>query len=193
LRVLRAVDRGLQSLEDLATETKGNAKRKAESARQLLLAVDSLVFRLYILINANAQLVRPEDKPLPDDSVRAFFKESVGLWDSIVSADTEYRRPVGPSTAHHLMESFNHLLALDPERIVRLTRYLITGHTFGYEFDQMAIGEFVKFAEKVLADHREVLRDETSAVRFAEILDVFVRAGWPAATQIVLKMDAAIR
>jgi uncharacterized protein (DUF1778 family) len=57
----------------------------------------------------------------------------------------------------------------------------------------MAIGEFVKFAEKVLADHREVLRDETSAVRFAEILDVFVRAGWPAATQIVLKMDAAIR
>ena len=193
LRVLRAVDRGLRSLEDLATETKGNGKRKAESARQLLLAVDSLVFRLYILINANAQLVRPEDKPLPDDSVRAFFEESVGLWDSIVSADTEYRRPVGPSTAHHLMESFNHLLVLAPERIVRLTRYLITGRTFGYEFDQMAIGEFVKFAEKILADHREVLRDETNAVVFAEILDVFVRAGWPAATQIVLKMDAAIR
>jgi len=193
LRVLRAVDRGLQSLEGSASETKGNAKRKTESARQLLMAVDSLVFRLYILINANAQLVRPEDKPLPEDAVRVFVKESVGLWDSIVSADTGYRRPMGPSTAHHLMESFNHLLALDPERVVRLTRYLITGRTFGYEFDQMAIGEFVNFAEKVLADHREVLRDETNAVRFAEILDVFVRAGWPAAAQIVLKMDAAIR
>jgi hypothetical protein len=193
LRVLRAVDLGLQSLEDPISQTKRGAKGREESANQLLMAVDTLAFRLYILINANAQLARPEDKPLPDDAVRAFFRESVELWDSIVSADTGYRRPMGPSTAHHLMESFNHLLAVDPDHILKLTRCLITGRTLGYEFDQMAIGEFVKFAEKLMADHRELLRDETNAVRFAEILDVFVRAGWPVATQIVLRMDAAVR
>jgi hypothetical protein len=56
----------------------------------------------------------------------------------------------------------------------------------------MAITEFVKFAEKLLADHREWLRDRTNAVRLAQILDVFVQVGWPAAMQIALKMDPAL-
>ena len=193
LRVLGAVDLGLQTLEDPLVKTRRTTKKRAESARQLLMAADTVAFRLYILVNANAQLVRQEDNPLPDSAVRALFGESIELWDALVSANTEYRRPMGPSTAHHLMESFNHLLAVNPERILKLTQRLITGRTFGYEFDQMAIGEFVKFAEKFLADHRELLRDGTSAVRFADILDVFVRAGWPAATQIVLQMDSAVR
>ncbi len=91
------------------------------------------------------------------------------------------------------MESFNFLLQFDPAHILSLAARLITGRTFGYHFDELAIGEFVKFAEKILADHRELLRDPTNAVRFGEILDVFVSAGWPAATQIVTRLDAAVR
>jgi hypothetical protein len=91
------------------------------------------------------------------------------------------------------MESFNRLLRFNPEHVLKLAWRLITGRTLGYQFDQMAIGEFVTFAEKILADHRALLREEVNAVRFAEILDVFVSAGWPQATQIVLRMDAAVR
>jgi hypothetical protein len=57
----------------------------------------------------------------------------------------------------------------------------------------MAIREFARFSEKILADYKELLRDKGNATRFAEILDVFVEAGWPAATQIVLTMDEAVR
>lgn len=161
--------------------------------QQLLLAVDRLVFRLHMIINANPQYQQPDDKPASDHIVRDFFKESAGLWDAVVSADSDYRRPIGPSTVHHLVESFNRLLPFNPEHVLKLAWRLITGRTLGYQFDQMAIGEFVGFAEKILVDHRALLREEVNAVRFAEILDVFVSAGWPQATQIVLRMDAAVR
>jgi hypothetical protein len=193
LRILAAVDDAFRSMEGPLRATKRRAANRAEAVQQLLVTVDRLVFRLHMIINANPQLQQPGDKPASDQVVRDFFKESAGLWDAVVSADSDYRRPIGPSTAHHLMESFNRLLPFNPEHVLKLAWRLITGRTLGYQFDQMAIGEFVGFAEKILADHRALLREEVNAVRFAEILDVFVSAGWPQATQIVLRMDAAVR
>jgi hypothetical protein len=193
LRILDAVDHAFRSIEGPLSAPKRGAANRAEAVQQLLVTVDRLVFRLHMIINANPQLQQPDDKPASDQVVRDFFKESAELWDAVVSADSDYRRPIGPSTAHHLMESFNRLLPFNPEHVLKLAWRLITGRTLGYQFDQMAIGEFVGFAEKILADHRALLREEVNAVRFAEILDVFVSAGWPQATQIVLRMDAAVR
>lgn len=193
LRILATVDRAFRSIDGPVRTTKRSVAKRAETVQQLLVAVDRLVFRLHMIINANPQYQQPDDKPASDQVVRDFFKESAGLWDAVVSADSDYRRPIGPSTAHHLMESFNRLLPFNPEHVLKLVWRLITGRTFGYQFDQMAIGEFVGFAEKILADHKALLREEVNAVRFAEILDVFVSAGWPQATQIVLRMDAAVR
>jgi hypothetical protein len=147
-----------------------------------------LALRLHTITKELAQLKLGEG-----DALAVFLKESRPLWDALVSADTNYRRPMAPSTAHQLMESFNFLLQFDPPHILRLAARLITGRTFGYHFDELAIGEFVKFAEKILADHKEILRDPTNAVLFGEILDIFVSAGWPAATQIVTRLDAAVR
>jgi hypothetical protein len=193
LRILAAVDQAFRSIDGPVSTAKRSVAKRAETVQQLLLAVDRLVFRLHMIINANPQYQRPDDKPAREHVVRDFFNESAGLWDAVVSADSDYRRPIGPSTAHHLMESFNRLLPFNPEHVLKLAWRLITGRTLGYQFDQMAIGEFVGFAEKILADHRALLREELNAVRFAEILDVFVSAGWPQATQIVLRMDAAVR
>ena len=67
------------------------------------------------------------------------------------------------------------------------------GTYVGYHFDSFAITEFEKLAEQVLADHKELLRDGPNALHFAEILDVFVSAGWPRAMQIVTLLDKAIR
>jgi hypothetical protein len=193
LRILAAVDRGFRIIEERSSTARRGAMRRAEAAKQLLMTVDSLVFRLYLIIKANPQLIRLGESSLSDEHVPVFFEETAELWDAVVSADTEYRCPMGPSTAHHLMESFNRLLPIDPGRVLKLAWRLITGRTFGYEFDQMAIGEFVSFADKILSEHRELLRDEVNALHFAEILDVFVSAGWPDATRLVLRMDSAVR
>jgi hypothetical protein len=57
----------------------------------------------------------------------------------------------------------------------------------------MAIAEFVDFAEVVLSEHRYLLRDETSARQFSDLLDLFVAVGWPQAVQMVTHLDEALR
>lgn len=193
LRVLAAVDRGFRAMEARPNVSNRSLKKRSERVKQLLLAVDRLVFRLHVMINADPKLARPEDKSLGDELVGILFQETASVWDAVVSADGDYRRPMGPSTAHQLMESFNRLLPFDPERILRLAWWLITGRTMGYQFDAMAVGEFVTFTEKILADHKGLLRDAVNISRFSEILDVFAKAGWPEATRIVLRMDSAVR
>lgn len=192
-RVIAAVDRGFQFLERKSRATGRTTAKSRESWTHLVMTLDTLVFKLKLLVNADPQLTPPNGKPTSDPAVREFFKESTDLWNAIVNLDSNYRHPIGPSTAHNLMESFNKLLSYDMARVLRLTARLITGRTFGYQFDSFAITEFVKFSEKVLADHREVLGESVNALYFAEILDVFVNAGWPDATQIVSRLDAAIR
>jgi hypothetical protein len=192
LRLLGAVDQGLQNFENKLGTGRRGSRKSAEKATQLLMVCERLVFQLYLIINANPQIAT-DQKKLTDPKVEVFFAETSGVWEAVVSANSPYRRPMGPSTAHHLLECFNRLLPFNPGQVLSLAWWLITGRTFGYQFDQMAIAEFVRFAEQILADHKTMLRDRTNAVRFAEILDVFVSAGWPDATRIVLELDDAIR
>lgn len=52
----------------------------------------------------------------------------------------------------------------------------------GYQSDEMAIAEVVRFAEIIMADHKEILKDPTNAVNLVFIFDQFVEFGWPQAT-----------
>jgi KaiC/GvpD/RAD55 family RecA-like ATPase len=192
-RVIAAVDRGFQVLEERSKTNVRATPKGRESFKHLLMTLDTLVLKLKLLVNADPELTPLDRKPTSDSAVGTFFRESVDLWNAIVSADSEYRHPIGPSTAHNLMESFNKLFSYDPAHVLKLAARLISGRTFGYEFDSFAIREFVKFSEKLLADYKDLLRESTNALYFAEILDVFVNAGWPDATQIVTRLDAAIR
>jgi len=55
----------------------------------------------------------------------------------------------------------------------------------------MAISECVEFAEVLLSEHRDLLREEDSARQFSDLLDLFVDVGWPQAIQLVTRIDEA--
>jgi hypothetical protein len=57
----------------------------------------------------------------------------------------------------------------------------------------MALGEIVKLVERVLADHKDVLRETGVTNALGEMLDIFVRAGWQQAMQITFRLDQAVR
>jgi hypothetical protein len=109
--------------------------------------------------------------------------------------------PTGPqhkgllpaSTTHHLVELFRTTVCYDPARVLQLTADLFKGFNMGYQSDQKAIGEVVRFAEIIMADHKEILKDPTNAANLAFILDQFVEFGWPQATQVLMKLDTAVR
>jgi hypothetical protein len=101
---------------------------------------------------------------------------------------------LAPRTAHHLMETMNVLLAIDPASILHFAAAVCRASSaLSYQFDSMAIGEMVKLVEHVLADHKQILRDTQAANALGEILDIFVKAGWPEAVQLTFRLDQAIR
>jgi len=48
-------------------------------------------------------------------------------------------------------------------------------------------------AERILADHRDALQFKETATALGEILDRFVKAGWPEAVRLVFRVDEAVR
>lgn len=70
---------------------------------------------------------------------------------------------------------------------------LAGGQRGGYSLDSMAVGTFVQVAERVLADHRGVLRNPECLTALREICDVFVEAGWPQAHQLVFGLEQIFR
>jgi hypothetical protein len=99
-----------------------------------------------------------------------------------------------PHTAHYLLQALNALLSYDPSTVIRLVAALCrAGASLNYHFEGMAITEIVRFAQKVLADHKDVLKQTDAALYMGEVLDIFVRAGWPDALQLTFKLDEAVR
>lgn len=57
----------------------------------------------------------------------------------------------------------------------------------------MAISEVVKLVDHSLGDHKDALKDPSIATALGEILDLFVRAGWPDALRLTFKLAQAMR
>jgi hypothetical protein len=99
-----------------------------------------------------------------------------------------------PQTAHYLMQTFNQVLQYDPVAVITYSAAVCRAATqFSYQYDPMAIDEMTKLVERVLADHKAVLRNPVAASAIGELLDTFVTASWPAAMTLTFRLDEAIR
>jgi hypothetical protein len=98
-----------------------------------------------------------------------------------------------PTVAHHLAEICEAYMDVDPRgTLVRLALIVRAGRAHRYESDQLAAGLMVRLIERYLAEYRHLLRgakDLQSALR--EILETFV--GWPAALQLIYRLDDVFR
>jgi hypothetical protein len=169
-------------------------EREKEILKGALTVIDSAVFQLYLLFRVNEHLVRENLPKLDDPQRRKLFNELDPIWKLMLG-------PIGPGhkgllpaqTTHHLVELFRTTVSYDPARVLQLTADLFKGFNMRYQSDQMAIAEVVRFTEIILADHREILKELTNAANLAFILDQFVEFGWSQATQLLMKLDSAVR
>jgi hypothetical protein len=52
----------------------------------------------------------------------------------------------------------------------------------------------VKLVERYLAEHRALFREDAACRQaLLEMLDIFVKAGWPAARQLTYRLDEVFR
>jgi hypothetical protein len=64
----------------------------------------------------------------------------------------------------------------------------------GYQFEQMAADLVVRLVERYLAEYRELLQNDPKCRQaLVELLDTFVRAGWPAARQLTYRLEEIFR
>lgn len=194
-RALRCADAVISEYFNTPTpDSADEFEREQQRLKGALTIIDSAVFQLYLLFRVNEHLVRENLPPLNDPQRQKLFKDLDPIWELLLG-------PIGPQhkgllpaqTTHHLVELFRTTVPYDPPRVLQLTANLFKGFNMGYQSDQMAITEVVRFAEIILADHKDILKEPTHAANLAFILDQFVEFGWPQATRLLMKLDNAVR
>jgi hypothetical protein len=91
--------------------------------------------------------------------------------------------------AHHLIQALETFIPLDPPGVFALIAQAVkSAEQGGYSNESMAADLIVRIVQRYLADYRAVFTDRARLDDLMDCLDVFVRAGWPAAQALTFKL-----
>lgn len=161
-----------------------------ELAPSLAQLAERAAKELYFGSGAYDQKSRRDDRtPLSDQQRARFFDD---LHEAFQALGDIGRAAV----AHPLIETLNSLLPYSPDAILlEAARIVQRARGGGLGGEQLAHGEIVNMVERVLANHRDLLRREDSRYRVAllDLLDVFVEQGWREATALTFRVHEIYR
>ena len=158
-----------------------------EAAKSLAQVIDGIGSTLYFSSGAFKGGDHEEERPTREQEVR-LFRETLPVLELLASVGL-------PRLAHHLVETLEHFVEVDPERIFLLIgRTVQAGRRGGYQFDSLAADLMVRVVERFLAEYRYLFR-QSAECRNALLatLDVFVTAGWPSARQLTYGLEEIFR
>jgi hypothetical protein len=97
--------------------------------------------------------------------------------------------------AHHLVEMSVRMIDQRPQQTLLTVRDIVTqvGAQSGYTADTLGVGACVTFVERILADHRSLLRNPDNLAALRQICDGFIDAGWPQAHKLVFGIEQIFR
>jgi hypothetical protein len=155
--------------------------------KQAMKLIDRVGMELYFASGAYEATQQPGLTD-PTDAQRRLYAESSAIIDGLVDIGA-------PSIAHHLLETLEHFIDVDPRGVfMRIVGTIRAGRSWGYQYDTMAEGVFVRLVERYLAEHRTMLlQDDECRSALLEILDTFVRAGWQSARRITYGLSDIYR
>jgi hypothetical protein len=189
--LIRILTNVYKKLDELTNDQSG--RDKTEDFKTLLTIIDEVAIRIFFALDASPYRSGGE-RALDDESRRSIYFEV----QPVIELLTVRRTVTGvhylvPSTALHLMQTLNAVLAYDPANVVQYAAAVCeAGSKLNFHFDSEAIGEMVKLVEHVLADHREILKEPAVADALGDMLDKFVSV-WPQAMGLTFRLDQAIR
>jgi hypothetical protein len=171
-----------------------NSEEKAKAINKLLDHVDEVAMRVYFSLDLKTELRMPDRALEEEDRRRVYFELKPLIAALATGSGGVARHHLRPRTAHFLMEIFTGVLRYEPGEMIKLAaKTCKAASALSYQFDAMAISEVVKLVERSLADYKEALKDPSVATALGEMLDLFVRAGWPEALRLTFKLDDAVR
>ncbi|NPA76202.1 MAG: hypothetical protein GXN93_00400 [Candidatus Diapherotrites archaeon] len=161
-----------------------------ETVKSLLHLIDRIATEVYFAsgaYDARRQKQKREVHEITPQSKR-FYEEAGRILDTLAEASL-------PSVAHYLLETLEYFIPLDPRGVfLRIHRVVSTGQQAGYQYESMAAELIVRLVERYLADYRPLLQEDDDCRKaLIEVLDVFVRAGWPSARRLAYRLEEIFR
>lgn len=175
------------------TSTITEPKERADAIMAVMRHIDEVASRIYFALDIEPGLRTPE-RSLTEEQRRSLYFELKPIVSALAEGSPTSEHHLLPRTAHYVLQTLNGVVGYDPAAIIKLAAQVCNAASaFSYQFDAMAIREVVQLVDRSLADHKDTLKDPSVAGALGEILDIFVRAGWPDALQLTFKLDQAIR
>jgi hypothetical protein len=150
---------------------------------EALKGIDEVASRIHLTSGAISH--GNAEAPAPDV---AFFKQAMPLLKALASM-------AHPHTAHALIETLAFFVPLDPAGVLLLIAQSVKASAVNnYQYEPLAENLIVKTVERYLAEFRPLLRGRPECnVALMEILDIFVRVGWPQAHQLTYRLGDIYR
>jgi hypothetical protein len=150
--------------------------------------IDTINMEFHFASGAHRDQNTPEDEHVPSPAQERFYNETGALADQLTAIGH-------PRVAHHLLETLEFFIDVDPRGVfLRMAATIRGGQKWRYEYDNLAGDLFVRIIERYLAEHRSLLQqDAECSAALVDILDIFVRAGWPSARRLTYGLDEIYR
>ena len=190
---LDATAAGIRELQKVAVQPM--PENVQQKWRSLYGIINNLVMRLYFAADIDSKLRQRTEHPLTEEARAKFFHESLPLLRKVLSFGKEPEAGVllAP-TAHYFMQMLNGVVQYAPALVLSMaTEVVQSSQRFNYNLDSMAMKETVELVERMLADFRTDIRNESSIKDLLSLLDSFIEAGWPDALNLVWRLDEIYR
>ncbi|WP_185747572.1 AAA family ATPase [Thermus tengchongensis] len=191
-RILHSTRNALKDLEERHAGVPFNEwpQQDVDRAKSLLQLIDAIGREIYFASGAYDGKRQGQSRAarMPKLESERFYREAKEILDELADIGL-------PSTAHHLLETLEFFVSLDPRGVfLRIGRVVRAGQKGGYQYESLAADRIVRLVERYLAEYRSLLRDNPECRRtLVEILDGFVQAGWPRARQLAYRLEEIFR
>jgi hypothetical protein len=189
---IQLLERSLIAFAQLNEQLRGRADvaeddPEFKTARTVARIIDGICMNLYFATGVFDEKQNKPTRTSMEQRAR-LYREAGQLLDMLPDAPL-------PTVTHHLLETLEAFVPFDPRGVfVRIGRTVRSGQAGAYETDSLGADLFVRLVERYLAEYRTLLqRDDECRQILVEILDIFVRAGWPQARKLTYGLQDIFR
>lgn len=183
----------VKAIRELFTDYGNNLDKNSETiVTDLYRALDEIVTRIYFSAGIFEKGASKEQ--LSSDLQKEYYCSVKPIFLHFLDACERSHVAINPGTAHYFIELMNGVLRHDPPGVLDMSVRVIRASTpAGYSFDHMGMEKIVELCETIISDHKELLLNEASLKNLLDLLDIFVKAGWPKPLELVWRLDEIYR
>lgn len=192
LELLQRAQTGLDSITQSQsgvpwTEWEQSAQKTAQKLAQLVNDVCSQVYFASGAFELGQGGKDAAEAPSVEIRIR-LYNEASELLDQLVGVSL-------PEGIHHVISTLEIYIDHEPKDVfLRIARTVRKNVQSGYQNESLAEALIVRIVQRYLADHRSMLREEDACrTALIELLETFVRAGWPSARQLTYRLEEIFR